>query len=160
MNDCRHDWLRQEANLTPVFIIDEWQGPTDAIIQCAACGRFALLRLMHWSGRNLLTRIYGLADLDNNAVSIFLRNMKSAYCDLSRHGAETDMLVATASPITGGVIVKAPEMRVLSHLDASELGQRRMDSWRHRSPDPADPAWLAVLEEHHIDIEQLPTTRP
>lgn len=150
MKKCTHDWSIPGSELKPVFVIDDWQGPTDAIVRCQACGAYVLIRLLHWSGRNLATRIYALASLDDDAVHIFLRNMKSAYCDLSRHGAETDMLIATATGIDGGVILQVPELRVRSRLEAAELGDRKIVSWRSEAPDETDSHWLAILSNHGI----------
>lgn len=158
MTDCRHTWLRQGELLEPAFIIDDWQGPTDAVVRCRDCGHFMLLRLLHWRGRNLATRIFALADLDDQAVTVFLRNMKSAFCDLSRHGAEADMLIATASAITGGVILEAPQLHVLAPLGTAELGNPKLESWRKQAPDPDDPKWLAVLSAHGL-IQSEPSTQ-
>lgn len=154
MTDCVHDWRTPGKSLDAVFVIDDWQGPTDLVVQCRECRAYALLRLLHWSGRNLTTRIFAVAGLDTQAMGIFLRNMRSDYCDLSRHGAETAMLMATASPLSCGVILRVPELIVLASLDVMELGEPSLRSWRDQAPDEKNAAWLAVLQHHGIDTER------
>lgn len=129
-----------------MFVIDDWQGPTDAVARCVHCGTYTLLRMLHWGGRNLSRRIFATAPLPAAAVEVFLRNMKSAYCDLSRHQAETDALAATAEPVDGGVIVTVPEMAVIARLPRDELGETRIRSWREETPDERDPFWNAIIE--------------
>ena len=150
MTDCTHDWLQTGSSLAAAFVIDEWQGPTDFVVRCTGCGTYALLRLLHWSGRNLATRIFSVAYLDSQAMEIFLRNMRSDYCDLSRHSAETAMLVATASPLSCGVILRVPELEILASLDLAELGNQPARSWRDQAPAENDPRWLEVLQQHSL----------
>lgn len=149
--NCRHDWQRADTKLDVQFVLDQWQGPTDAVVRCGVCGEVALLRLLHWSGRNLCTRIYALASIDSAAFAVFVRNMRSASCDLSRHGAEVQALMATAAPVSEGLIVLVPEMQVLATLDLGEIGKIAIKSWRDIAPVENDPRWLAILSRHHLN---------
>ena len=152
MSGCIHDWQRQGAHCNVIFVIDDWQGPTDAIVQCGGCDACALLRMLFWQGRNLSTRIFAAAGLDSDSVAIFLRNMRSAYCDLSRHSAETGALIATAGPVDCGLVARVPDMEVLAPLTAADLGKFTLSSWRDQAPDEADPFWLALLSRHGIPV--------
>jgi len=145
MTSCNHDWERQGAPLTVAFTIDSWQGVTDAIVRCTGCGAWALLRLLHWSGRNLSTRIFAVSALDNQAVTVFLRNMKSDYCDLERHRAEVEALTSTAGPVSRVVVTRMPEMHVTASLEPSGIGAFSIASWRSRPPREDDPLWQGVL---------------
>lgn len=149
MTTCSHDWDAAGRQLTVVFTIDGWQGATDAIVRCAGCGTPALLRLLHWSGRNLGTRVFAVSGLDSREVDVFLRNMKSDYCDLERHRAEVDALMATTGPVSRVIIARVPEMRTLASIDPSTLGTLSIASWRNRPPREQDPFWQAVLAANH-----------
>jgi len=145
MTSCSHDWERQDRPLAVAFTIDSWQGATDAIVRCAGCGAYALLRLLHWSGRNLSTRIFAVSGLNNPAVTVFLRNMKSDYCDLERHRAEVEALTSTAGPVSRVVVTRMPEMHVTASLEPSGIGAFSIASWRSRPPREDDPLWQGVL---------------
>lgn len=146
MTDHQHDWCAPGNALDLTFTIDFWQGPTDALVRCSRCGAFALLRLLHWSGPNLRTRVYALSELPARAVTVFLRNMRSDYCDLGRHQAEVDALIATAGPVSDVLVVDAASLRTLAHHDADVM-RDRVVSWRRSTPDETDPHWLELVRE-------------
>lgn len=150
MNGCVHDWQRVGTRLQVVYSIDDWQGVTEAVVCCSACQAHALIRMLHWRGRNLATRVFSLAPLPAQVVSVYLRNMKSAYCDLTRHAAESTALFAAAGDLTGGVIVEVPDMLIIGVLGPEELGGRRPRSWRDQPPDEKDPFWASVLAQHGV----------
>lgn len=150
MTDHRHTWCLPGNSLDIVFTIDDWQGPTDALVRCTACDgcegceTIALLRLLHWSGPRLTKRIFAVSPLPDSAVSVFLRNMRSDYCDLHRHQAEVDALIATAEATSDVIVVDVAELRVLARHDPEVMRGRPL-SWRQSAPDESDPYWLDLL---------------
>jgi len=148
VKDHDHDWSVPGTALELTFTIDFWQGPTDAIVQCGQCGDFALLRLLHWSDRNLSKRIFVVAALPEAAVGIFLRNMRSDYCDLSRHKAEVDSLLATAESPSGVIEADVPGLEVIACHGTEVMQGRPVKSWRDVAPDESDPHWLELIDSH------------
>jgi len=137
-NDCHHDWLVSGEPLNPCFTIDFWQGLTSGLVKCEACQQYNLLHLQAWQGRNLRDRIYSCAPLLNSSAAVFLRNMNSDYCDLTRKQQEVDALIVSAGPVQHLVLVKdtivdsscSPRHLKPGYLHWRELGDS--DSWFSR----------------------------
>ena len=89
-----HDGL--EARLKITFELDSWHGITDGIFECQHCHQFLILEMVDWSGEDQAIRIYMTAPVETAVVNVFLRNARSDYCDLTRHGQEVDALLAHA----------------------------------------------------------------
>lgn len=63
------------------------------LVQCRDCGSPAILQLLAWRGARLKERVYSIAELPEDATEVFLRNMQSAYCDLTRQSHEVEALI-------------------------------------------------------------------
>lgn len=147
--DCGHDWRDEPVDI--VLTIDACHGPTDALVKCPRCGQYYLLRLLHWQGPRLALRIFALATLPADSVTVFLRNMRSDYCDLSRHQAEVDALMAIAEPVSRISVIDMDQMRVVTDLPRAEAGKLDIKSWRRQAPREDDPRWRALLSQNLLE---------
>lgn len=93
-------------------MLDDWLGPTLAIIQCHGCHQYALIHLLAWSGKNLSKRIFAVRELPAAIVATYLRNISRDYCDLTRKVSETDALLQAAAKPDHLILVETPSFRV------------------------------------------------
>jgi hypothetical protein len=56
----------------------------DGLMGCQFCGQKLLLRLLDWRGHQLEQRIYSIGLVPSDVGDVFIRNMRSDYCDLKR----------------------------------------------------------------------------
>ena len=92
MPNCEHSWCTPGSAPTLAHIFEDWQGLIRGLALCRHCGAPALLELLAWRGRNLNERIYSIGVLPRSATEVFIRNMQSAYCDVTRYANEIDAL--------------------------------------------------------------------
>ena len=112
MADCKHSWMRKGKELTLDTILDEWLGPTLALVHCEKCSSPALLHLVTWRGPGLSERIYAIRHIDSSTKNTYLVNINRDYCDLSRRASETEALIGACSQGARLVLVTSPEMLV------------------------------------------------
>ena len=112
MNACHHSWLCPGDTLQLIETLDDWLGPTLAIISCQHCQQPALLNLVAWRGDQLKERIFGARTLTQAASDTYLANINRDYCDLTRKTAETEALIQTTSKTAHLVLVSLPRMQV------------------------------------------------
>lgn len=145
MNACSHDWLQAGVRPTLTLTIDAWQGSTDAVLTCQQCGGHAIMRLVHWHGRNLDHRVFAIYDLPAHAAAVFLKDMGTGYCDLSRHQAELNALLGAAGPARALITMSMAQGSIGRVFDSSALAGRKVRSWRDDPPVENDPHWLALF---------------
>ena len=112
MADCEHSWMCHGEILALDTILDNWLGPTLALLHCAACGNPALLHLVSWRGNGLAERIYAIRLVDPMARNTYLTNINRDYCDLTRKASETEALISACSQSARLVLITGPEMIV------------------------------------------------
>jgi hypothetical protein len=112
MADCEHSWMCHGRKLALDTILDDWLGPTLALIHCEDCGQPALLHLVTWRGSALAERIYAIRLVDALTRDTYLANINRDYCDLTRKASETEALISACSQNARLVLVTAPEMIV------------------------------------------------
>ncbi|MBT3427199.1 MAG: hypothetical protein HOL98_14835 [Gammaproteobacteria bacterium] len=99
---CNHNWHGNAGDhpsgLRILYLIDDWQGPTAAIIKCLHCALPGIIWMQAWSGKLNSLRIFSLAKLRTSTVKVFLDNQNRAFCDLARPSMELEALVASAEP--------------------------------------------------------------
>ena len=121
----RHAWNCVGETLPLVFVIDAHDGVTDAIAECS-CGQHALLNLLDWAGKHLQERVYTVSELATEPARVFLRNIRSDYCDLTRKAAEVEALGVAASAVSAVLGLSLPDLRVV----ATEKAHTRRPIWR------------------------------
>ena len=136
-----HDWLVTGAVLDVAFELDAHNGVTDAILRCRGCGQYGLLGLLDWASPKLTCRVYAVAELSAEPVAVFLRNMRSEFCDLTRKSAEHAALCATAEPANVVIAAEVPALAVL----ASQQARVRRPAWREDLLRPGESGWLQRL---------------
>jgi hypothetical protein len=133
---CSHCWCDQ-GKLNITFTIDDWQGPTDALVRCTLCGTTAFLNVIDWAGKNLSSRVFSLSLLPNSAVQVFMRNMRSDYCDLERHRAEVEALITTRRAAESIVLTR--DLQVVS-IQPVTSRKPKLAAWRDDLP--AGQSWF------------------
>jgi len=112
MTDCKHSWMCLGKQITLDTILDDWLGPTLALVHCEKCNNPALLHLVTWRGRGLLERIYAIRLVDPSTKNTYLANINRDYCDLSRKTSETEALIGASSQSARLVLVTSSKMIV------------------------------------------------
>jgi len=115
----------------PAFVLDDYQGITDAILYTD--GGYVLATMIAWEEESMKRRIFGISDLEEHVVKTFLRNMNSEYCDLQRKTHEVDALVSSAGKVKLVIAVEQPDNVLLA--SAVPNAQISKTSWRQRQPD-------------------------
>lgn len=118
-------------------VIDHWQGVTAGLFLRSDSGELALAWLIAWDGPRLSERVYAVADVPSENARVYLRNMRSDYCDLGRHQAETDALIASASIAAewiatsdGRVTLTGRRDRLPGYNRWQDLDREQVDEWR------------------------------
>ena len=104
--------MRKGKKLTLDTILDEWLGPTLALVHCQKCSSPALLHLVTWRGPDLSARSYAIRHIDSSTKNTYLANINRDYCGLSRKASETEALIGACSQSARLVLVTSPEMLV------------------------------------------------
>ena len=112
MADCKHSWMYHSRKLALDTILDDWLGPTLALVHCEECDSPALLHLVSWRGKGLAERIYAIRLVDPRARNTYLANINRDYCDLTRKASETEALISACSQKARLVLITGPEMIV------------------------------------------------
>lgn len=134
-----HDGL--ETTLKIVFELDSWHGITDGIFECERCHQFLMLEMIDWSGPGQAIRIYMTATVATAVVNVFLRNARSDYCDLTRHGQEVDALLAHAKwrCLT---VLDCHSLKILKLVPLTSEMKLVNRSWREALPGKEDTYWF------------------
>ena len=135
MNDCPHNWLTPGDRLAIIEILEDWLGPTLAIIRCSHCNSHALLHLVAWQGQGLNQRIYAARPIPTDVVTTYLENVARDYCDLDRKQQETDTLVQMSDNQAALLAVELPALDV-----------RQVSGTKH-NPKPRD--WQSITAEEY-----------
>lgn len=112
MSDCKHSWMCHGRIITLDTILDDWLGPTLALLHCDECDHPALLHLVSWRGNALTERIYAIRLVDSMTRNTYLTNINRDYCDLTRKASETEALISACSQKARLVLITGPEMIV------------------------------------------------
>jgi hypothetical protein len=83
--------------MAPAEILDWQDGPVLALVRCRSCAGLGWLQL-HERDRGRRVRAFALAGIAAPDVAVFLRNRRSASCDVTRARAELEALAACAGP--------------------------------------------------------------
>ena len=142
MADCKHSWMRKGKELTLDTILDEWLGPTLALVHCEKCSSPALLHLVTWRGPGLSERIYAIRHIDSSTKNTYLVNINRDYCDLSRKASETEALIGACSQGARLVLVTSPEMLVKGF--SMGLFNPPVMSWQDVKTETYDE-WISFL---------------
>jgi hypothetical protein len=138
LKDCQHSWSVPGNRLKIVETLNDWLGPTLAILACEQCSLPALLYLVAWQGNQMSDRIYAASPLDEAVVQTYLKNISRDYCDLERKQAETEALINIAiGPASllrtslPGLIVNAVSTRpaTATPRDWQSIREEDFDNW-------------------------------
>jgi hypothetical protein len=89
-----YSWSTPGETLQIAHGFEDWQGLVSGLVLCCHTGRAAILQLLAWKGANLEQRIYSIGLLPTRATDIFIRNVQSAYYDVTRFSREVDALMS------------------------------------------------------------------
>ncbi len=125
------------------------------MLRCQECSEFSVIRLLDWGHRNLQTRIFSLASLPVDSARVFLRNMSSDYCDLSRKQQETEALYHSLNPVSHIVAIGLPDLVILDLVQTASTGSPvtksattpiRYPDWRTLTPQPETSPWFQLFD--------------
>ena len=145
MQDCDHDWCHTGETICLEFVLDDWLGPTIAIVRCSHCEQSALLYLLAWQGQQLSERIFAISDLAPDIVETYRTNVSRDYCDLTRKQLETDALVNTRAGISSVISTVVPGLTVSACRTG--LKSPAVLPWREIEASAWD-IWHDRIEDH------------
>ncbi|MFN3236894.1 MAG: hypothetical protein ACE37D_07530 [Pseudomonadales bacterium] len=140
MANCQHSFVTQGATTAVAHMFADWQGLVSGLTQCQHCGAPAILQLLAWRGPRLAERVYSIALLPEAATEVFLRNMQSAYCDLTRQAHEVDALMNLGEIHHIGMF-NLPELLCQGSLPYEQAIHHQ--NWQ--DIDPEDPTWWSLF---------------
>lgn len=123
-------------------ILDDWLGPTLALVKCEDCATPALLHLVSWRGSGLAERIYAIRLVAPKTRSTYLANINRDYCDLTRKALETEAFIGACSPRARLVMVTGLEMIVEAF--STELFNPPVMDWQEVQTETYDD-WMKFL---------------
>lgn len=88
--------------------------------------------MVSWRGERLQDRTYSIGSLPEAATEVFIRNMQSAYCDVTRHNREIDALLS---------------LRTISHLGRFKLPELECLELTPATPPIKHPDWRQLEPE-------------
>ena len=142
MADCEHNWADQGRKLALDTVLDDWLGPTLALIHCEDCQQPALLHLVTWRGSTLAERIYAIRLVDAETRDTYLANINRDYCDLTRKASETEALIGACSQEARLVLVTLPDMTV--EAVSSDSFNPPVTTWQEVKTDTYND-WMKFL---------------
>ncbi len=128
MADCAHSWTCAGSRLELDTILDDWLGPTLALVSCADCKTPALLHLVAWRGTHLSQRIFAVRTVEPATRDTYLANINRDYCDLARKTSETEALINACCRNARLVLVAWPDPAV--EATSSELFNPPVVPWQ------------------------------
>ena len=93
-------------------MLNDWLGPTQALIRCDDCKDFALIHLIGWDGDRMQKRIFAVRDLPREATDTFKSNISRDYCDLTRKQSETQALIQCSARDASLIEISLPDHRI------------------------------------------------
>ncbi len=136
--NCTHCWHQASSEhpsgLRILYLLDNWQGPTAAIIECLHCALPGIIWMQAWSGKQKSLRVFSLAKLKKSTVNVFLDNQKRSFCDLSRPSMELEALLAAAEPCYALFTLDLNTGQLGDHLDCDDVSKIRYQSWQEGLP--------------------------
>jgi hypothetical protein len=132
--------------MTLCYTFDDWHGVVNGILHCQGCDEYSVIRLLDWGGFNLRTRIFSLACLPADSAWVFLRNMNSDYCDLTRKQDEAHALYHCLNPVMFIVAIELPDLVLLDKVPKSTAPPITYPDWRVLSPDQDNSPWFALFD--------------
>lgn len=138
MTDCQHSWMQRGRKLALDTILDDWLGPTLALVKCEECAAPALLHLVSWRGNGLAERIYAIRLVAPKTRNTYLANINRDYCDLTRKTSETEAFIGACSQSARLVLVTSLDMIVEASstallnppvMDWQEVKTETYDDW-------------------------------
>lgn len=144
MAEHRHDWQLRGQPLNLTTLLDDWLGPTLALIVCSECSQPALLHIVGWQGKQLAERLFAVRTLSTDAHRIYLHNINRDYCDLTRRTSETQALFQAADANAVLVRVLLPSLNVIDTgsqtvnppiLDWQSLPEEAFSHWQQFFPN-------------------------
>lgn len=142
MTECPHDWQTPGERLSIIETMEDWLGPTLAIVRCVHCGNHALLHLVAWQGQGLKQRIYAVRPIAAEVTATYLENMARDYCDLNRKQHETDALFQLSDDDALLIEARLPELAVIQVSPTSHNPKAR--PWQDIGAEEF-PGWHARL---------------
>ncbi len=112
MSNCEHSWSTPGRKLNLDTVLDDWLGPTLALVHCEDCREPAVLHLVTWRGTSLNERIYAARVVDTLIRDTYLANIARDYCDLTRKASETEALINACHEDAQLVLMTTPGMLV------------------------------------------------
>ena len=131
--DDAHSWQKVGETMTTELTLEDWLGPTLALIECAYCEQTAVLFLLGWQGPQLKDRIYGVRNLPIDATQVYRHNISREYCDLTRKNAETDTLINLASEQT--TLIQTNVSDLVVQQSSSVTMTPVIQHWQNIAPD-------------------------
>ena len=107
-----HSWQRINHQLDFDIVLNDWLGPTQALICCDDCDDFALIHLIGWDGDRMEKRIFAVRDLPGAVVETFRSNISRDYCDLTRKQSETQALIHASAREASVIEISLPRNRI------------------------------------------------
>ena len=121
------------------MVIDDWLGPTLAIIRCRGCNQYALIHLLAWSGKNLSKRIFAVRELSEATVATYLANISRDYCDLTRKESETQALLQAALEPGCLILVDVSTLQIIGAQTTTNIERKpRYSDWQEIKADHWD----------------------
>jgi len=142
MADCKHSWMCHGRILALDTILDDWLGPTLALLHCEECDHPALLHLVTWRGNGLAERIYAIRLVDRRTRNTYLTTINRDYCDLTRKASETEALISACSQNARLVLVTGPKMIVESF--SRDLFNPSVMDWQDVKTETYE-GWMKLL---------------
>ncbi len=142
----RQCWQDNTARLSLIHTLDDWQGLINGIVYCPRHDQHAVVRMLDWGEKNLQNRVYSLANVARDSVEVFLRNMSTDYCDLTRRQNEVSALYTSSDPVESIILLHLPELEVLGTCPADGLPALEYRHWQQIKPDPASSQWFKLFD--------------
>ena len=151
MATCEHSWCHAGGTLVIDTVIEDWLGPTIALVRCDKCDQPALTHLLAWSGQQLTSRIFGVREIPGDIVNTYLANISRDYCDLTRKQSETESLFQAANVVHYIILTKTPGMLIVNSQSADKVKlNAKIYPWQeidHQDYNDQYEKWLTAITE-------------
>ncbi len=125
--------------------MDDWLGPTLALVHCSECQQPAVIHLLAWTGDQLARRVFAIREVSKQVAETYLHNISRDYCDLTRKGSETEALIQASDEAVRIVIATAPNLQIEQSISAEAVSlSPTVRPWQEI--DSADfERWLSAI---------------
>ncbi|MBO6555741.1 MAG: hypothetical protein JJ957_04520 [Pseudomonadales bacterium] len=131
MSADQHRWGEKGSTIEAVVVFEDWLGPVSALIQSVDNKHYAVIYLIAWKAPELKRRIFALRAIQKRAAEVYLRNIRSDYCDLDRKKNEAEALFAAADPVS--LLIRTSD-NMIEGASATDANPPQKP-WRDISPD-------------------------